>query len=97
MTGFKTEDIPLIFAFVFSLFFNVPQIIHTYRSKNAKDLSLYTIVLRMLCQFSWIIYGLLIKDYMIFALSIQNICTESILLVFKIIFTPKGETNVQVG
>lgn len=98
MTTFKDEDIPLLFAFVFSLFFNVPQILKTYKSKNANDLSLYTIVLRMLCQTSWIIYGLMIEDFLIFALTFQNLCTESILLLFKHIYTTKETTNnAQVG
>lgn len=76
-------EFPLISALFFSLLVNIPQLYHTYTSKNADDLSAYTIVMRIVCQVSWIIYATMVKEYLIIAVTVQNIFTEAALLYLK--------------
>ena len=81
-----TADVVLVGACVTSLFFNAPQLYHTYTSRNAEDLSLYTIVLRILTQCLWVAYGALTSNLIIVSITTQNIATECALAWMKIRF-----------
>ena len=67
----------------------LPQVIKTYRTKKAKDISIYMLVLTSTANTLYITYGIFLKLYpIIIMLSIMTV-----ILVFQIILTIKYRDN----
>jgi MtN3 and saliva related transmembrane protein len=58
----------------------VPQVVKTFRTKKAEDISLYTLILLITAASSWIVYGFSKSDFFI-------ILTNLIILVLVLVLT----------
>ncbi len=62
----------------------LPQVIKTLKLKETKDISLWMYVILCIGVFSWLIYGLLIKDLPIIAANSISFLLVSIILFYKL-------------
>jgi len=83
----KHKNIPLIIAFVGTLLVNVPQLYKTWKTKDVKAFSVYTMVLRILIHVAWIVYGIMEADALIITMSTEVMFCEMLLLLFKQIYS----------
>lgn len=82
-----TEIIGTIAALL-TTFSSVPQIIKVHKTNHTKDLSLSYFLIMWFGIFLWLIYGILINDYIIVTANIVTISFISY-LVYKIYFNLK--------
>lgn len=54
----------LIFANFLNLVYNVPQMVQTYRTRSTKDINKWFIILRVLCNGIWMVYGIYINSFL---------------------------------
>ena len=64
----------------------IPQVVRTYRTRHARDISIWQPVLLNVGMVMWLIYGLAIDDTPLIAANIFSIACYSILIVMKIIY-----------
>ena len=64
----------------------LPQVIHIWKTKSAKDLSLLMLLLLMLGVILWLAYGLLIMDAAIIYTNSMVLAMSLIMLFFKLRF-----------
>lgn len=64
----------------------VPQVVKTWRTRSARDLSLVMFLLYCLGVFLWMIYGFMIDELPVILWNIITLILASIILVFKIWF-----------
>ena len=62
----------------------VPQVLQTYRTKHARDLSMAQLVLLSIGMLLWLIYGLAIGDFPLIAANIFSICCYTSLIFMKL-------------
>lgn len=62
----------------------IPQVMKTWRSRSAKDLSFGMFSIFSLGVLLWLIYGLLIRDVPVILANLVTLMLASILLVFKL-------------
>ena len=93
----QAADWVLLGACVTSLGFNLPQLYQTYTTRNARNLSLYTILLRILTQSLWVVYGVLTSNSILVGVTCQNIVTECALACMKIRFTTENGVVVSLA
>jgi MtN3 and saliva related transmembrane protein len=62
----------------------LPQVIHIWKTKSAKDLSLMMLLLLILGVLLWLTYGILIKDAAIIYTNSMVLVMSFILLFFKL-------------
>jgi MtN3 and saliva related transmembrane protein len=61
----------------------LPQVIKTWKSKSAKDLSLPMFIIFCTGTLLWLIYGLLVNDFPVVAANAVTLVLSSTLLYFK--------------
>lgn len=61
-----------------------PQAIKVYRTRSAKDICLITMFNAMLCSISWMIYGALINDSVVWGPNIILFFSSVYIIYFKI-------------
>lgn len=64
----------------------LPQVIKTWKSRSAKDLSLGMFSLFCLGVFLWLVYGIIVKDIPVIAANMLTLMLASTLLFFKLRF-----------
>lgn len=64
----------------------LPQVVKTWRSRSAKDLSLGMFSLFCLGVLLWLIYGLMVQDIPVIAANLVTLMLASTLLFFKLRF-----------
>lgn len=64
----------------------LPQVIKTWKSRSAKDLSLGMFSLFCLGVVLWLVYGILVKDVPVIAANLMTLILASTLLFFKLSF-----------
>jgi MtN3 and saliva related transmembrane protein len=64
----------------------LPQVIKTWKSRSAKDLSLGMFSLFCLGVLLWLIYGLIVRDIPVIAANLLTLMLASTLLFFKLRF-----------
>jgi MtN3 and saliva related transmembrane protein len=64
----------------------LPQVIKTWKSRSAKDLSLGMFSLFCTGVFLWLIYGLMVNDVPVIAANLITLMLASTLLFFKLRF-----------
>ncbi|MBT1703196.1 SemiSWEET transporter [Chryseosolibacter indicus] len=64
----------------------LPQVLKTWKSRSAKDLSLGMFSLFCLGVFLWLIYGIIVKDIPVIAANLVTLMLASTLLFFKLRF-----------
>ncbi|MCI4669027.1 MAG: SemiSWEET transporter [Bacteroidia bacterium] len=62
----------------------LPQVVKTWKSRSAKDLSLSMYLLVVSSVFMWLVYGILKVDWPIILANIVTLSLSSIILYFKI-------------
>ncbi|MDD5693627.1 MAG: SemiSWEET transporter [Patescibacteria group bacterium] len=62
----------------------IPQIIQTHKTKSAKDFSLFYLVALIIGVASWVIYGILLKDFPIILANIIALILISFILYTKL-------------
>jgi MtN3 and saliva related transmembrane protein len=77
--------IGLVAGFLTTVAF-VPQVIKTWRSKSARDLSLVMFLLFCTGVFLWMIYGIMINELPVILWNIITLLLALIILLFKIRF-----------
>lgn len=65
----------------------VPQVLKTWRSKSAKDLSLGMYLIFTSGIILWLIYGILIEDIPIIAANVVTLTLALTILYFKLFYT----------
>jgi len=78
-----TTTIGLVAAFLTTVAF-LPQVIKTWKTKSAKDLSLGMFLIFSTGVLLWLIYGLLVNDLPIILANIFTLSLSTIILYFKI-------------
>lgn len=81
----NTKLLGLVAGLLTTLSF-VPQVVKTWRSRSARDLSLVMFLLYCLGVFLWMIYGFMIDELPVILWNIITLILASIILVFKIRF-----------
>jgi MtN3 and saliva related transmembrane protein len=61
----------------------LPQVIHIWKTKSAKDLSLAMLLLLILGVLMWLSYGILVKDASIIYTNSMVLLMSIVLLIFK--------------
>ena len=92
----KDRNIPIAIAFVGTLFVNIPQLLKTYKTKDVAAFSVYTMILRIIINISWIIFGIIERDVLIIGMSIEVVFCELLLLLFKGLFSAKKTPTLNV-
>lgn len=64
----------------------LPQVIKTWRTRSAKDLSLVMFLLYCLGVFLWTIYGIMIDELPVILWNIITLILAAVILFFKIKF-----------
>ena len=77
------RDVLLIVANVINVVYNIPQIIRTYKTKSANDFDTWFIVLRIVYNILWIMYGIDDDNMLIVLNSVVTIFTSGIIGYYK--------------
>lgn len=64
----------------------VPQVIKTYQSRSAKDLSLGMFMIFCSGTIGWLTYGILIDDLPVILANAVTLVLSAVLIIFKIVF-----------
>ena len=75
--------IGLVAAFCTTVAF-VPQVIHIWKSRSTKDISLGMFVFYTFGIFTWLVYGVLIRDIPVIASNTITLALSLVILGFKL-------------
>lgn len=64
----------------------VPQVVRTWRTRHARDISIWQPLLLITGMMLWLIYGLMLHDLPLIAANSFSITCYLVLLVMKIVF-----------
>lgn len=64
----------------------IPQVVRTYRTRHARDISIWQPVLLDIGMFLWLIYGILLKDLPLILANAFSIICNTLLIGMKIYF-----------
>ena len=64
----------------------IPQVVRTWRTRHARDISIWQPVILIIGMLLWLIYGLILHDLPLIAANSFSISCYLVLLVMKIIF-----------
>lgn len=67
----------------------LPQVLKTWKSRSAKDLSLGMFSIFSVGVFLWLVYGFLVQDIPVIAANMITLMLASTLLVFKLRYNNK--------
>lgn len=74
----------LIIATTINLIYNIPQIFHTYKTKSTKDFSSLFILLRIIGNGIWIVYGIVTESIMMTVNNVITVGASLFLAYYKI-------------
>lgn len=75
-----------LFAGLLTSFAVVPQVVRTWRTKHAKDLSIWQPLLLVAGMLLWLIYGLMINDTPLIAANTFSLLCYFLLIGMKIVY-----------
>ena len=78
------------FAGIFTSGAAIPQVLQTYRTKHARDLSIWQLILLDIGMLLWLLYGLSLNDLPLIAANIFSIVCYSSLIGMKITYDRRG-------
>ena len=73
----------------------VPQVCRTYRTKHARDLSMWQLVLLTLGMLLWLIYGISLNDLPLILANTFSIVCYGALIVMKLRYDKSGQACAQ--
>lgn len=62
----------------------IPQVLQTYRTKQARDISMWQLVLLTLGMMLWLVYGISLQDYPLIIANSFSICCYGSLIAMKL-------------
>lgn len=68
----------------------IPQVVRTWRTKHARDISIWQPLILIIGMLLWLVYGLLLHDLPLIAANSFSISCYLVLLGMKIIFDRRG-------
>tara|TARA_Y100000589_G_C26761918_1_gene470162 strand:+ start:254 stop:520 length:267 start_codon:yes stop_codon:yes gene_type:complete len=77
------------FAAVLTTLAFLPQLIKTFKTKKADDVSLITLIMFITGVVSWIIYGYKISSIPVLTANVITLILNLLILIFKIYFSKK--------
>jgi MtN3 and saliva related transmembrane protein len=78
-----TMNILLIIANVINVVYNIPQIIHTYRTKSTKDFNTWFIVLRIVGNAIWVVYAVDINSTLMIINNVITVASSVFIAYYK--------------
>ena len=88
MINFNIEFFGYFAAILTTLAF-LPQLIKTFKTKKAEDVSLITLIMFLTGVLSWIIYGYKISSTPILIANVITFILNLLILIFKVTFATK--------
>jgi len=70
----------------------IPQVLLTYRTKHARDLSMWQLILLDIGMLLWLIYGISLNDLPLILANIFSIACYTALIGMKLSYARKGES-----
>lgn len=67
-----TMNIFIVIANIINISYNIPQMVHTYKTKSTKDFDVWFIVLRCVGNIIWLVYSIYLN---IFLMMLNNLIT----------------------
>lgn len=82
---------------VFSLVYRIPQIYKVYKTRSAKDISVGTIVIQNISYVAYIVYGVLVWDWVYLASSIISFGQNVIIIALRSYYIRRNENAVTIS
>ena len=73
----------------------IPQVVRTFRTRHARDISIWQPVLLDVGMFLWLVYGIMLKDSPLILANAFSIICNSLLIFMKIYF--REDDNRKIG
>ena len=67
-----TMNVFIVIANIINISYNIPQMIHTYKTKSTKDFDVWFIILRCVGNIIWLVYSIYLN---IFLMMLNNLIT----------------------
>lgn len=67
-----TMNVFIVIANIINISYNIPQMVHTYKTKSTKDFDVWFIVLRCVGNIIWLVYSIYLN---IFLMMLNNLIT----------------------
>ncbi len=87
----KSTWIGLVAGFLTSIAV-IPQVVRTWRTKHARDISIWQPLILIIGMLLWLIYGLLLNDLPLIAANSFSISCYLVLLGMKIFFDRRAKS-----
>ena len=78
-------DMLLIIANILNIIYNIPQMVHTYRTKSVDDFDAWFLGLRLLYNVLWVLYGIDVNSMLVVGNSIMTIIASVFIGYYKFI------------
>lgn len=88
----SVEIIGFIAGFIM-IFSFLPQLIRTYKTKHAADISIFMLILQMTCIGLWMIYGILTSSISLFVSNLVSVLVVVTVLIMKLIYDKQEERS----
>lgn len=79
----KTVNGFLILANFLNLVYNIPQMIQTYQTRSTKDINKWFIILRVLSNGIWMIYGIYINSFLMMFNNLDTVSASMFIGYYK--------------
>ena len=73
----------LVIANILNIVYNIPQLIHTYRTKSTDDLNKWFIILRIVGNTIWILYSIYIDSFLMLLNNSVTVCSSIFIGYYK--------------
>ncbi len=74
----------------------LPQVIKTWKEKSAKDISMGMFLIAATNEVMWIVYGVLLKNWVIISTNAVVLCMSLIMIFFKLKYSAKQNTDLKL-
>lgn len=71
----------------------IPQVVRTWRTKHARDISIWQPLILIAGMLLWLIYGVLLHDLPLIAANSFSLCCYLFLLGMKIVYDRRGRAD----
>jgi len=79
-----TTNVFLIIANIINLFYNIPQVIKTYKCKSTRDFSFWFLFLRVIGNMIWLVYAIEIDSFQMLLNCIITVLSSIFICFYKI-------------
>ena len=75
----------LVIGYIINLFYNIPQMMKTYKSKSTKDFSSIFLFLRVVGNSIWIAYSIELNTFLFLLSNIVTVASSAFIFYYKVI------------